>query len=235
MDTGFMMGSGIIGLLTRRGYRAVSSGSAYNQIDWSRTAEPQADQYDSGIILTLASSTTSPNRPLPYRRTPVGDATAAFDGQVAIRHVYRSLPEFKGVSATHPDAPTDHPNIGLAAEYIRSWPIVFTQCQRLLEAIHPVLDPRFPLESAEIHRGSSSNSYERLFGTVWATIYCPIGLAEAVVHEMAHQKLRALGLSLESATTIVGNDPSELFVSPVVKHRRRPMSAVLHAQYSLFM
>jgi HEXXH motif-containing protein len=49
---------------------------------------------------------------------------------------------------------------------------------------------------------------------------------------MAHQKLRVLGVSFESATSIVGNDPRNLYVSPIIKDRLRPMTAVLHAQYS---
>lgn len=210
----------------------MSESSCNNPVDWSRLAEPQADQYDTDVILRLASSTISADRPQPYERTPVGESPAAFDGQVAIRHVYRSLPEFELMSAQFLDAPADHPNIGIAAEHVRSWPIAFAQCQRLLEAIHPAIDPRMPFESAEIYRGSACHSFERLFGTMWATIFCPIGLAEAIVHEMAHQKLRVLGVSFESATTVVGNDLSELYVSPIIKERLRPMTAVLHAQYS---
>jgi HEXXH motif-containing protein len=205
-----------------------------DMIDWSRLAEPQPDQYDTEVTLRLASSTTSAARPRMYERTSVGNAPAIFDGEVAIRHAYRSWPEFELLLSQYHlrDAPTDHPNISTAAEYVRSWPLGFAQCQRLLETIHPVLDPRFPLESSEIYRGSLCHSYEHLFGTMWATIFCPIGLAEAFVHEMAHQKLRALGVSFESATTIVGNDPSDLYVSPVIKERPRPMTAVLHAEYS---
>jgi len=210
----------------------LSESPCNDSIEWSRLAEPQADQYDTDVILRLASSTTSAGRPQPYGRTPVGKSPAAFDGQVAIRNVYRSLPEFGLLSAHYLDAPADHPNIGVAAEHVRSWPVAFAQCQRLLEAIHPALDPRMPLESAEIYRGSSCHSYERLFGTMWATIFCPLGLAEAIVHELAHQKLRVLGVSFESATTVVGNDPSDLYVSPIIKDRLRPMTAVLHAEYS---
>jgi HEXXH motif-containing protein len=206
--------------------------SPSSAIDWVRLAEPQADQYDTDVILRLASSTTSVDRPQPYRRMPVGDSPAVFDGQVAVRHVYRSLPEFGTVLARYRDAPADHPNIDIAAELVRNWPIVFAQCQHLLEAIHPALDPQIPLESNEIYRGSACHSFERLFGTMWATIFCPIGLAEAIVHEMAHQKLRILGVSLEFATTVVGNSPSELYNSPIIKDRLRPMTAVLHAEYS---
>jgi prolyl 4-hydroxylase len=201
-------------------------------IDWSRLAEPQADQYDTGVVLQLASTTTSAARRQPYRRTPVGTSPSIFDGQVAVRHVYRALPEFSHLAATYPDAPADHPNLAIAAEYVRRWPLAFMQCQRLLEAIHPALDPRMPPESTEFYRGSSCHSYECLFGTMWSTIFCPLGLAEAIVHEMAHQKLRVLGVSFESATSVVGNEQSRLYESPVIKDRLRPMTAVLHAEYS---
>ena len=210
----------------------MSNSNCDEAIDWSRLAEPQADQYDTEVILRLASSTTSVGRPQKYERMPVDGAPSTFDGRVAIRHIYRPLPEFKQFMLKYPDAPTNHPNIGLAAELIRNWPVAFEQCQRLLDAIHPATDPNLPTESAKIYRGSSSHSFERLFGTVWATIYCPIGLAEAIVHEMAHQKLRVLGVSFGSATTVVGNSPTTVYVSPIIKDRLRPMTAVLHAEYS---
>jgi HEXXH motif-containing protein len=151
---------------------------------------------------------------------------------VAIRYVYRSLPEFQSLLRRYRDAPADHPNIAFAAELVRTWPLAFAQCQRLVDTIHPALDVRIALESNQVYRGASSHSIERLFGTLWATIYCPIGLAEAIVHEMAHQKLRVLGVSFESANALVANDRRSLYVSPVVKGRLRPMTAVLHAQYS---
>jgi hypothetical protein len=208
--------------------------SSNGAIDWSKLAEPQEDQYDTNVTLTLATTTTSPARPQRYVRKPIGDSTAIFDGQVAVRHVYRSVPEFQMMLRRYrySDAPENHPNISKAVEHVRSWPVGFAQCQRLLEAIHPLLHPGFSLESDEIYRGSLSHSYEHLFGTIWATIFCPIGLAESIVHEMAHQKLRVLGVSFEAATTIVGNDPNKLYVSPVIKDRLRPMTAVLHAEYS---
>lgn len=201
-------------------------------LDWSRLAEPQVDQYDTDVILALANATTSADRPRPYVRTPVGKSPAVFDGQVAIRYVYKGLPEFEPWAVKYPDAPVDHPNIRIAAEHVRKWPVAFKQCQRLLEAIHPGTVPQMSLESTEVYRGSLCHSYESHFGTMWATIFCPIALAEAIVHEMAHQKLRVLGVSFESATTVIGNDPSDLYVSPVIKDRRRPMTAVLHAEYS---
>jgi HEXXH motif-containing protein len=49
---------------------------------------------------------------------------------------------------------------------------------------------------------------------------------------MAHHKLRAMGVANESAIRIVTNPPSDRFPSPVVIDQPRPMTAVLHAEYS---
>jgi HEXXH motif-containing protein len=80
--------------------------------------------------------------------------------------------------------------------------------------------------------GSSSHSFEFEFGSIHATVDHPLGFAQALIHEMAHQKLRALGVSFESAHRIIVNDPKQLFESPIRKDQLRPMTAVFHAQYS---
>src|SRR5262245_32457729 len=125
----------------------------YKLLDWSRLAEPQADQYDTKVILQLAASTTSPARPNPYQRRPVGTAPGVFDGCVAVRYVYHELPEFESLAMQYPDAPLDHQNLAIAAEYVRTWPTAFTQCRQLLDSIHPALHPEMSLESTEIYRG----------------------------------------------------------------------------------
>jgi hypothetical protein len=205
---------------------------AVKNIDWARIAEPQQDQYDTDVILTLAMTTTSLERPAPYVRTPIGDAPTVFDGSVAVRYVYHNWEESDFLATHYLDAPLNHSNLKAAAELVRTWPVAFEQCKRVLDSIHPAIDPRIPFIGAEIYRGSACHSYGRLFGTMWTTIHCPYGTAEAIVHEMAHQKLRALGLSFEHATCIVANDPSERYESPIVKDRLRPMTAVVHAEYS---
>ena len=93
-----------------------------------------------------------------------------------MRYVYHALPEFQMMLRHYHlnDAATDHPNISKAVELIRSWPLGYMQCQQLLEAIHPVHNPNYSPDSDEIYRGSMCHSYEQLFGTMWATIFCPI-------------------------------------------------------------
>jgi HEXXH motif-containing protein len=63
------------------------------------------------------------------------------------------------------------------------------------------------------------------------TVNCPLGTAQAIVHETAHHKLRAMGVDNEAATRIIRNPADQLFHSPVVGFPR-PMTALLHAHYS---
>ncbi|MGA9770746.1 MAG: HEXXH motif-containing putative peptide modification protein [Blastocatellia bacterium] len=197
-------------------------------IDWSRMAEPQDDQYDTQIALEFAMTRRSPLRSELYVRRPVADSPAIFDGAVAVRHMRNRCPD----PFRHVNGPTDHPNIALAAEYVRRWPTVFTQFRTLMDSFHPMIDLSIPREKFGTFHGSSSHSEESTFGTMFATFYDPLGLAQAFVHEMAHHKLRALGISVETTTGLITNPPDELYASPIRKDKLRPMSAVFHAEYS---
>jgi hypothetical protein len=188
------------------------------ELDWARLAYPQADQYDSHAIVALAC----------YRRRPVGDDPTIFDGQVAVRALPRS-------TLREPDfllAPADHPNLAVAGRYVARWPEVYEQFKLLIDSVIPLFDATIaPAERAEV-LGSCSHSDEGQFGTLMATVEDPLGLAQAMVHEMAHQKLRALGISVESAQRLIVNGPDELYPSPVRHDSLRPMTAIFHAVYS---
>ncbi len=60
----------------------------------------------------------------------------------------------------------------------------------------------------------------------------PFGTAEAIVHEMAHHKLRAIGIGLTSAERLIANPAERLYPSPIRYDTLRPMTAVIHAAYS---
>jgi HEXXH motif-containing protein len=68
---------------------------------------------------------------------------------------------------------------------------------------------------------------------MWATVNSNVGLAEAIVHEMAHHKMRAFGVGFERAEHLVANPPGERYPSPLLGGRPRPMPALLHAHYAL--
>jgi HEXXH motif-containing protein len=72
----------------------------------------------------------------------------------------------------------------------------------------------------------------RGFGSIAVSVDNHVGFAEGIVHETAHHKLRALGVDIESATRLILNPPERTYPSPIRYDCLRPMSAVLHAQYS---
>ena len=197
-------------------------------IDWARMAFPQPDQYDSRVVLELAGSCMSLGRRAPYRRRPVGLHPTIFDGCVAVRALPRS-------TLREPDfvlAPADHPNLAAAARYVARWPEAYAEFKLLIDTVIPLYDAIVaPAERGEV-LGSCSHSDEDRFGSLMATVEDPLGLAQAMLHEMAHQKLRALGVSVEGAQHLIVNDPQETYRSPVRHDVMRPMTAIFHAVYS---
>ncbi|MGJ5175406.1 aKG-HExxH-type peptide beta-hydroxylase [Bradyrhizobium oligotrophicum] len=197
-------------------------------IDWRRIAAPQADGYDTDIVVALASSGPSLLRPMPWQRRAPDGAPTLFGGRVAIRN--RAEPGL--APPRYAPAAPDHPHLAIAEALLDAWPEAAAQVPRLLDTIEVYTDTSMPPDIWLRVPGSSSHSLEAEFGTIMVTIDSPIALAQAIVHEMAHHKLRALGVSLEQAQRLITNDPAALYRSPIITTRRRPMTAVLHAQYS---
>lgn len=189
--------------------------------DWSRVAEPQPDQYDTEVVLERLRQMGGFSR-----RPPLGGTPTIFDGAVEVRPLegpYRRM----GFSS----APLEDQRIRLAESYVRQWPAVFEQFKSLIYAFYPLSDS----SGARIRpggKGYASHSFESHIGTLCASIEDPIGTAEAFVHEMAHNKLRGLGIMFESTQGIITNDPEERYLSPIRIGIPRPMTAVFHAEYS---
>jgi HEXXH motif-containing protein len=112
----------------------------------------------------------------------------------------------------------------------RSWPAVFTQLQLLLESVNVFLHVKSPYDDDGI--GSISGAGGSEFGIVSSTVNSAVGFAGSLVHEMAHHKLRALGVQFETAEKLIRNPPEQKFRSPVRYDCLRPMSAVLQGQYA---
>ena len=198
-------------------------------VEWSRMAEPQEGGYDTKVALALAASTPSPLRSGSYVRRLAGGAPTICEGQVAVRHLEQtemSPPDFT-------PAPPDHPNLLKAVEYLRRWPAAYEQFIALIDTVHPCLDARIKPEHRELSVGSSSHSHEQWLGALCVTVDHPFGCAQGLIRETARQKLRALGVSTERAWRLIGNDPSALYPSPIHPGQSWPMTAALHAAYSL--
>lgn len=186
-------------------------------ISWERLAEPQEDQYDSDVVLEFA-------RRRGYVRSEPGMHSTFFDGKIAIRNDCPQLAPDCVLTAA------DHPNVGRDCELVRSWPVVFKQLQRLIDSVNVFVHTKSPDNDEGI--ASSSGSGGNQFGVVSSTVNSAVGFAGSLVHEMAHHKLRALGVQFETAERLVRNPPEQRFRSPVRYDCLRPMSAVLQGQYA---
>ena len=184
-------------------------------MDWRRLAEPQPDAYDSDVALDIITAAGYAPHSWPAGPT-------CFDGQVAIGDDGPFVP------GSEPADP-EHPNIQRACDLIGLWPAAYTQCQRLLERISVYRDIS---HSEDRILGAASQIGSRGFGNIKITVNNHVGAAEGIVHELAHCKLQALGVDVEAASRLIVNPPDQLCKSPVRHDCLRPVTAVLHAQYS---
>jgi HEXXH motif-containing protein len=195
--------------------------------DWSRMAVPQADAYDTRVLLEFRQHEDPPLRLLPHRRRAIDGAATFCDGGVMID----SAPERDLMPDNLIPAEIDHPNLAAAASLLARWPEAYTQFTELVDTVYPYSDR----QQAVLGRwalGSSSNSSSEELGRLHVTVDSLLGLAQALVKEMAHQKLRSLGVAASGSDRLIVNDASERFESPVRKDHLLPMTAVFHLQYS---
>jgi len=176
-------------------------------------AEPQANQYDSQIVLKFA------NR---YRCLNDDEISELLTNRVkSCNSRISSFPPYCI------PASLDHSNIEKGFKLIQLWPTVFTQFKLLIESVSPFINTQYSSKSKVSFSIDGGG-----FGKIVATIDDPVAFAECLVHEMAHHKLCALGVALDSGKRIVKNLPEQTFPSPIRYDCLQPMSAVLHAQYS---
>jgi hypothetical protein len=200
-------------------------------LDWCRIAEPQPDGYDTDAILSLFER----DRPMSYVHTDrEADETTSVGpslviGTVTVQVGVKALlspPRFQ-------PAPGNSKVLLEGIDLLNLWPEIATQWPRILTIIQPFNDVN--LQSVPPERktrvSSSSHNDRRRFGVIAITVDDVIGTARGVVHEMAHHKLRAIGVDNEAASRMIQNSRRDLFFSPVVG-RNRPMTALLHALYA---
>lgn len=186
-------------------------------MNWQRIAFPQKDLYDSRAIREIGlkhiREYACENEQLLF---------TCFEDKIKVAHIHPHC--------LYTDMENFHPgqDVFLKAEqYLRLWPEVYGQVPYFVNYINPIQSDFFAAEPL----GSSSGCSSDEFGVIYLTANHPFPLAEAIVHEMAHLKLIALGVDYEKATALITNDPGQLYYSPV-RQTGRPMTAVFHAQYS---
>jgi len=195
-------------------------------IDWRRVAEPQVDLSDAHVVDFIRSENLPPYSQSQFVRTPVTGAERVIcDGKVGVRSLTAALTSRTGFVAIDPS----EGELNAALVLLQRWPTILRQLPYIIDTIYPV---GVAGQNLTGRTGSSSTHIRELPGAMFATTYCAIGTATAIVHEMAHQKLHALGIHLENSNALIINDSSDGFESPIRKDKKRPMQAVLHAEYS---
>lgn len=189
------------------------------EIDWMRVGEPQQDGYDTLVAVTLAK------QELPWQQQPLPARPHAFDGRVALRPWQSDMP----LNPQLQPGAIEQPNLRRAEAYVKSvWPVAHRQFADLVAELAPV-DLREPAGTPRF--GSYSGHSPAPPFAIYVTSFDAFGTAESLVHEMAHIKLRCLGVQLESSCRLIFNPPSELYRSSLRAYPR-PMTAVVHAFYS---
>ncbi|WP_452601348.1 aKG-HExxH-type peptide beta-hydroxylase [Pontimicrobium sp. MEBiC06410] len=189
--------------------------------DWEIMAVPQPDASDTMLILKHAKNSNLIPTPPHKENEP-----KLFNNKVTLRHFTwdeNFLSRFK-------HAPFNHPSIKEAENIIKLWPEVYTQFGDIITAFNPVLIQG--VEDQKDYGGSNSHQPNNTLGSVWATVHNPVLLAQALVHEMAHNKLFALGQHFTSKSPLFKNEDHELFDSPIRLDIPRPISAVFHGVYA---
>ncbi len=135
------------------------------------------------------------------------------------------------VGAERWSKPDHHdPQIQAVRSLMKSWPVARNSVGRIVTQFAPIV-PTTPM--VDTARGSTSGHYIREDGNrlAYTTIYDALGCWEALLHELYHLRLWAMGIRLEDHDGEFLDHPlddSELFISPIRKDKRRPMSACLH-------
>lgn len=189
--------------------------------DWELMAVPQPDGIDTPLFLKYAKNTN-----LNVIADPSPEEPKIFNNKVALRRLEwdeKFLEEFE-------HAPFTHSSIKEAEALIALWPEVYNQCGALLKAINPML--KKGIVDDKNYTGSNSHQPKNTLGAVWATVHNPVLLAQALVHEMAHNKLFSIGQHFESQHPLFTNEAEEVFDSPIRLDIPRPISAVFHGVYA---
>lgn len=202
-----------------------------NNIDWYRVSKPQDDGYDSLILDQFLTTRFNCNKPT------VTSALTLCDGRVAV------LPDPGSHTSPAMLDPWNVPDLvsqldRLIADvdhHLKAWPAGYHSLGMFLDEFYPKYwpeegRPNIPRMPAGM-RGSSSGHEQRLdqFGIlsrvniVYVTVNDPWGCSQGIYHEVAHLRLKALGMGIdEHDGRLISNPITDGFQSPVRKSDDTP-------------
>jgi HEXXH motif-containing protein len=193
-------------------------------IDWSRIAKPQEDGYDVAVLNSMDAVQFGWRKLEPT--TPVTLA----DGAIAVRPTRYSMSMGSGA--------TEALDLTQAwaddqTRYLSAWTAGY-------RALRGYMDELWPWWSEHTGKGCSSGHHVMTdtlnMRAVYVTVNDRQGCAQGMYHEMAHVRLRTLGIHMDTHTgMLLTNGDDERFNSPVRFDIKRPMPAVLQGLYAWLM
>lgn len=183
---------------------------------------PQANGYDSLVFNTLTGENVGKSELHP-------DAVAndlIFAGKVRVGYFEQDImnpPRYqKAFACAEVFRQAEH--------YLQAWPEMYEQIKILVKVIQPFYDTTIHPKHIEFAVGSSSSSIGLPLGYICLTVDNPIGVAQAIVHELAHQKIRAIGIIENNTDAIFSNAP---YVSAPLNINQRVLpAAAFHDIYT---
>lgn len=159
------------------------------------------------------------------------------DGEVFIGDcVFLEESHIEGSQGKFHPAPPDHEAIDEVRELLDAWPEAKQGIGELIAGFLPLIHPELKYGETGGRGSVCGHLVDGNERSIYVTVYDPYGLYEGTLHEFAHLRMWACGIEMEEHDGwLIENDVDELFVSPVRKDERRPMTAVLQAFYSWVM
>jgi hypothetical protein len=206
----------VVGTFGSKG--ALSHASHPGAISWAEMLDP--NRWTEGSLLKLLTIANHFNK---RQQLPKMDGLSrAFGGTVALCGCHLSKAQtsehaFKG----------SHPNVERGESLLAIWQAAYTQFAELITVLCPFVTP-----GDEVDRIVGSTCGSSGISEICSLVTNQVGFVDGLVHELGHCKLRALGIELEVASHVIINDEGPVFRSPIRYDKHRPMTAVVHAQYS---
>jgi hypothetical protein len=203
------------------------------EIDWKRVAEPQLDNYDIYALKKI-------------RKALFNKENLNFEGKAEL---------FKGTVGLFDDDSSFNPPFIRYVKKDEALKVYWDKLLRIQEifyeyapaytsTVENLVDyyqPFFVLnEKEEVFSWPGLGCSCGVIKNAWddkvilsSSINNPIGAVDGLIHESFHDRLRCLGISLVRHTGhLIENPPGVLYESPIRKDIKRPIAAVIQAQYS---
>jgi hypothetical protein len=202
-------------------------------IDWTRVAEPQEDNYDVDSINKVAGLLFGYKKPTWPKSKP-----RVFDRKVALHH---TSSHYGGAVIIVPEGDERLDRIkNFNAFFKKVSPKYYKSIYNTLDLYVPMYDENSG-ESAGI--GCTCGPVTKAYETgpdisfpcigVTSTINTEVGAIDGIIHETFHQRLYQLGIEMEDSNMqLITNDPNATYNSPIRFDITRPMTACVQAIYS---